>query len=666
MPDVNSSILIATVLSNGWLAVLVWRMRQRTMSAQLFLVMVALIILWAVANYAIDTSTTGAEALFWTRSLYVFALGYISAFYVFAFTFARNPLPRPGLYSGLLLILMLGAIVMTLESTLVFSNASLGPSGLNTLTFGPLYLSINLFGLLVAGSGIGLLMQTAHGAGRTIVRDQAVLIIVGWVLFLGLVIFVAAILPYFFPLLVIDSKIAPLFSIIMIACTTYAIVRHRFLDVTPLIRRGFVYTLLLTTVLCSYIALLYGLRHLFHIDSEAVDFVASMLTICIGILGAQPIERYFRRQTNRFFFKDTYEYGAALEELCHLLNTTVRMPQLVALSIEKLSHILKPERVEFAHSKTSERYGAYGERVTSGDYPSVKEDGLVISITTENHAIGEFLLWPKRSGDPYTKEDKMLLRTFAIQAAVALEKAELYEQLKEYSEHLEEKVQDRTKHLEDLRASQREFMDDISHALQTPLTVLSSTIDGLAQSRHTKLARQSINKLSRLIQNLLTLAWIEALPETETAVPFNLSNIVENLAEYVGVVSASKDIKLQTNITKDIWLTGNQTQFEEAITNILSNAVRYTAGCSVRNITTSLVRTGEDISLSITDSGIGIEARLLPHIFERFYRAQNTKGSGIGLAITKRILERHGATISVASKLGYGTTFTVTFPLEKF
>lgn len=668
MIDLDTAILIVAISANAMLGAVVWRRRRESTSAQLFLLMVSLVLLWTFANFAIDASATGIGALLWTRWLYVFALGFIYTFFLFTHSFSTIPPLRLGILPQGITLATVAAVLVTLGTGLVFSGAAIGTPGLMSLEFGPLYLPINLFGLGMVGIALTELASKALRAGRTIVRDQAILIIAGWVTFLGLVIVFAGILPYFIPALVNNSKIAPLFSIVMVGCTAYSIVRHQFLDITLIIRRGLIYSMVLGTVLGFYLALLLVLDYLFGIASDTAAFLSGAVTVIAGIYGTPRIEAYFRKQTDQIFFKDTYEYSAALEELCDVLNSSVRVPALITQSLSALSRILKPERIEFAYAKTNTRYGCNGAYVAVAGAVLPGEDGLVIPVCSGEKILGQFLLWPKRSGDPYTAEDRSLLRTFASQSTVALEKAELYEQLKEYSVDLERKVLDRTQHLEDLRTSQRGFMDDISHALQTPLTVLISTMELVTEdmpaekNRYLRLATRSMDELSRLIRNLLALARIEALPEEVTSVRFDLSAVLGNLVEYVGVICTERGITLTSDIPSGLHMQANQAHIEEALTNLLSNSVRYTAACPVRNIHVSLASVGSSVEIMVKDTGIGISEDRLPHIFERFYRAQDKQGSGLGLAITKQIVERHNGTIFASSSFGNGTTMLLRFP----
>lgn len=663
MISIDLLILLVSVCTNAALGIIVLRSRKDTVSSRLFLGMISLIILWSIANYLVDASSVPEHALMWTRVLYSLALAYIWVFFLFARSFSPiAPMRIPGLVTAITLLTG-GAILLTLGTGLVFQEAGTGTDGLSGLVFGDWYDPINVASLAVVGIAIAELIRKGNIAGRSLLRAQTRLISLGWVIFLGLVILFAAILPEFIPALVNGSKVAPLFSIIMVGCTTYSIVRHRFLDIRLIVRRGLIYSLVLGTVLGIYLAILLLFAYLFEVASDTAGFLSGAVTVIIGIFTAPRIEQYFRKETDRVFFKDIYDYAAVVEELGSVLNSTLHIPELATGSLHILARVLKPERIAFIHIPSGTRYGTEGAiRVSDSDLPS--EDGMIMPIYADTRCIGQILLWPKRSGDPYTSEDTALLRTFAHQASTALEKAALYDQLQQHAFVLEDRVLERTKHLEDLRAGQRDFMDEISHALQTPLTVLTSAIEGIPDTgfKYRELASQSIEELTRLIRNLLALARVDALPEESAAVEFDLSEMLTRLVEYVSVVCEQSGIQVTAEITPGISILGNQEQIEEAVTNILSNAVRYTKDSDIRQITVQLGTTNDSVLLSIEDTGTGIDPVRLPFIFERFYRAQDREGSGLGLAITKRIVERHGGSITVTSTLGTGTLFELSLP----
>ena len=125
---------------------------------------------------------------------------------------------------------------------------------------------------------------------------------------------------------------------------------------------------------------------------------------------------------------------------------------------------------------------------------------------------------------------------------------------------------------------------------------------------------------------------------------------------------------MKSDIKPDITIVGNKRQIEEAITNIVGNAVKYIGDEKDKKILISLTKTDDAVELKIKDTGIGIANKDLPHIFERFYRVQderheNVKGTGLGLAISKRIIEKYNGTIEAESEVGKGTTIRVAFKI---
>jgi signal transduction histidine kinase len=114
-------------------------------------------------------------------------------------------------------------------------------------------------------------------------------------------------------------------------------------------------------------------------------------------------------------------------------------------------------------------------------------------------------------------------------------------------------------------------------------------------------------------------------------------------------------------------MEADATQFQRALSNLISNAIKYTPAGG--NVKIEAYESNASLIIEVADSGIGIEAQDLPYIFERFYRAQNAKrfekGTGLGLAIVKRIIELHNGTISASSKAGEGSRFTITLPLPQ-
>ncbi len=226
--------------------------------------------------------------------------------------------------------------------------------------------------------------------------------------------------------------------------------------------------------------------------------------------------------------------------------------------------------------------------------------------------------------------------------------------------------------LEQSFAQVRQFTSDASHELKTPLAILMGEL-GVALRRpmsteeyQSTLASclEEVERLTNVVQGLLELSRAETGQVTIERKPVRLSTLVADVCDDVLLMAEGKHIALTTDIDQDVSITGDRVRLHQAILNIVENAVKYTPeGGSVR---VELLAIDGSARLLVSDTGIGIAAEDLPHIYDRFYRvdkarSKDIQGTGLGLAIVKWILDAHQATIDVVSTEGAGTTFKVTF-----
>ena len=219
--------------------------------------------------------------------------------------------------------------------------------------------------------------------------------------------------------------------------------------------------------------------------------------------------------------------------------------------------------------------------------------------------------------------------------------------------------------------AQRRFVADASHELRTPLTTIRGNASLLGQypqvtpeDRKAAMAQigQEAERMSRLVDGLLTLARADAGQALEFQ-PVALGQLVEDVVFQARTLSGGNHlIESEIGPVGAIW--GNADSLRQLILILMENAIKYTHPGG--QIKVSLEEDAGKAVLSVSDNGAGIAAQDLPHIFERFYRAdrsRKTGGTGLGLSIAKWIVEQHEAEVQVTSTLGQGSTFTVGFPL---
>ena len=229
--------------------------------------------------------------------------------------------------------------------------------------------------------------------------------------------------------------------------------------------------------------------------------------------------------------------------------------------------------------------------------------------------------------------------------------------------------------LEEAFERQKRFASDASHELRTPLTVMQSEVSlALARPRSSDEYRETlvsmdeeVSRLSTIVSDLLTLTRVDVDPAGIQHKPVALDELLESLSARVGVIAAERDIAVRAERLDPVTVAGDSTRLRQLFTNLLDNAVNYTRDGG--HVTVTVERTAEGARVRVADTGIGIAAADLPHIFERFYRAdgaraQNAQGTGLGLAISRSVAQAHHGHIDVVSELGGGTTFTVILPSD--
>ena len=244
----------------------------------------------------------------------------------------------------------------------------------------------------------------------------------------------------------------------------------------------------------------------------------------------------------------------------------------------------------------------------------------------------------------------------------------------EYDYHLL-LVQDITEQ-EQINQIRQDFVANISHEIRTPLTVLSGFIESMQnlplddedKKHYLVLMAQQSSRIHHLVNDLLTLAKLESttLPDPEAKVEMNeLFDQVKIVAQEIAVEKQYLAFSVPEGM-EAVQIAGDGSEILSAMTNIVSNAVRYTPQGGVIHIGWQL-NEKNDCLFFVKDNGPGIAKKHLPRLTERFYRvdkgrSQKTGGTGLGLAIVKHIMQRHNGYLEIDSSLGKGSTFTLYFP----
>ncbi|MDY6877971.1 MAG: GAF domain-containing protein [Chloroflexota bacterium] len=271
---------------------------------------------------------------------------------------------------------------------------------------------------------------------------------------------------------------------------------------------------------------------------------------------------------------------------------------------------------------------------------------------------------------PFSEADEQLLQAVADQAAVAVENAQLYQELREQTEQLHHAYEE----LQSLDRRRTEFVQDVSHDLRAPLTFVKGYVELTLQGDLgpvTEQQRESLmivldktSLLARLAEDVVRLEHPRLGPET--LIPTSLPALARSALQGAEATANAARITLRAEIPDDIpQVSVDPRRLMQVLDNLLSNAIKYSPGGGT--VTVSMENTGEAVQVGVQDEGIGIPKEAQSHIFERFYRVDHSRpqrfGSvGLGLAIVKEAVEAHGGKVWLESEIGQGSTFYFTVP----
>lgn len=389
-------------------------------------------------------------------------------------------------------------------------------------------------------------------------------------------------------------------------------------------------------------------------------------------------------------------------------------PNLVdsLLGVELFSVALERWEIVTTHTPTD----AHSEEQVGTSEKEIRTYAAVPLLMSERK-VG-MLVAARLAPEPFPGEELALLSSFAAQAAIAIENARLYEAQRLAALHLEATVEDRTRELQIANAQlqqamrraeeasrfKSEFLANMSHELRTPLNavigfsdLLINRISGELNEKQAKYANhilQAGRHLLALINDILDLSRVEAgkmelWPET-----FPLSEALEAVVTLVKPQAAKKRISLYSTINSDVTtITADPLRFKQVMFNLLGNAVKFTdeqgqIRVAARTLygselpvcekpssagepsTVTPEPQQEFVEISVQDTGIGISPEDQEKLFQEFSQvggecARRQRGAGLGLALTKKLVELHGGRIRAESPgEGQGSTFTVTLPLK--
>ena len=231
-----------------------------------------------------------------------------------------------------------------------------------------------------------------------------------------------------------------------------------------------------------------------------------------------------------------------------------------------------------------------------------------------------------------------------------------------------------SKELSTVDALRRELLANISHDLRTPLTMIIAyseamrDLPGENTPENIQIVIDEANRLSLLVNDITELSKLQSGAVPMVQVDFSLTDSLHTIMERLGTLVRPQGFQLVFEPQQTVTVHGDPKQLERVAYNLIQNALQHTGDDHTVTITQTI--SADTVTIAVTDSGSGISAEQLPHIWDRYYKLERTEhnralGTGLGLSIVKAILEAHNAQFGVSSELGKGSTFWYTLPISK-
>jgi signal transduction histidine kinase len=666
------------------------------------LLLFGLSIMASVGNYSQEPRLVGSLVRVAETLSYTFG---IAAFVHFASIFPQQKWRRPGVFLFFVYFpAIVIAAVLTLSQVLAITQQSLRSLSLYIAWLRALHVG------LILGIVIGLLL-ILHS--YIILRSEAERKKILWIL-CGVAVgsapfLLLRVVPDLFgaPGL-ISEEAAMVFLLVIPAAFAIAVIKHHIFDIEIIIRRSVAYTLLTGLVVGLYfVIVVLGTWLLRSASGESEQFVSLLAALGIALL-FHPARHRIQNFVDRTFYRVQYDFRESVRTLNTEIKEVASLNQLGQLIIHRLDALIPVERIaliivtEPGHQMKVVAHSGFEvaakhipalrvEQITSDMKLPVSHPGKVESdVSTETSMtdvferwsislalpltlqakkiIGVIVLGDKRSGLKYSSSDVDLLVTIASQTALAVERLQLQEKL--ILEEMEKK------RLEELSALKSEFVSSVSHELRTPLTSIQMFAETLLtrkvktpkkRDEYLRIIQGESERLTRLINNVLDFAKIERGIKQYTLKPTNVKTVLEGVLKSLGYQFEERGFHVTSRLPKGLPLVdADQDAVEEAVINLLSNAMKYSG--KGRRIQVTMKAEKGSIAITVKDQGIGIPEAELPNIFEKFYRAREgtakySAGAGLGLALVKHIMDAHGGEVKVQSKMGKGSSFTLLFPI---
>ncbi len=693
------------------LGVIAYFRNKRSVTHITFGLMSAAITAWSFCYVLWLLSGSGLQALFWVRLLAFFAT-LIPVFYLH---WVLNIIGIAGKRKYPLVVAYFASIIFALISFSPYYIESVTPKLFfpfwpNGTIFYLLYIAFIYLGFCGWGF-LEILSNYPKAKGNK--KQQLRYILVGSLLGFG-----GGVTNFF---LWFDMPIAPVGNLIVflyVVIFGYTMLKHRLMDIRLIVVKSIVYFLLIVSIGLLYVLSIFVLGALVFKNFTGVEaYWASLAVALVVAFTFQPIRRSFTKWTEKIFFRGQYNFESLTSDLNEVATSTIILPELLfkflnalleemritrgsfillekgakiyeteSLGYKQTLNLKKDEIEHFLNEKKIEIFEEAEEGSKTKELMRKYNTTLILPLKAEEEIVGFLFLGEKKSGDIYSPQDLRVLDIITAQLSLGIQNAKAYEKIQKFNLILRAEINRATKELRDVNdrliatdKSKDEFISLASHEIRTPIATLEGYLSMLnnqklkaeEQKMISTRAYESVERLSILAKDLLDTSRIDQKRMKITKQPTRLERLIQHAVESFQFQAQDKGLyvrfKKPEKMLPEIKIDPDR--ISEVLNNLVGNALKYT---EKGGVTISLAYKDKEAIVAVSDTGIGIPQKDVEHLFEKFYQAQSASsilsnergGTGLGLYITRNIIEMHGGKIWVESKMKKGTTFYFSLPIE--
>jgi signal transduction histidine kinase len=527
-----------------------------------------------------------------------------------------------------------------------------------------------------------------------------------------------------------------IFIIAFLMIISYTIIRHRLMDVKLVLRKS--------TVVLASLAVVFGFATLVKILAERFslifDFWVDLLVLAVGIFTYPYVRDYFFKLANKYFFSSLYDSRKVILETTSKIRTFLDAKKIYEFLDETFADIFHTRkfgvldldednncyvvnynsgfnlgnRKKFAENdvlhkmfikknKTiilEEAKELYYNKKTKDTIDLMEKLGveLLVPLNIKKRTVGLLVLGPKETKEMYNDEDLQVLEIIGGQAAVSIENAQLYGEVKNFNRRLKKEIKEATadlektnkelrtanvrlseayKKLRQLDDAKNEFISIASHQLRTPLTSIKGFLSMILQGDFGKYSSSvedalrkiyiSNERLIKLVNDLLSISRIEAGRFVFNLNENNIKDLISKTVETFELEAKNKKLDLRVDLPKEEVepFVFDKEKIQEVVSNLVDNAIKYTQEGEVK---IKLENLKDKARITVSDSGRGMLKSELDSVFEKFRRGKksnnlNTEGTGLGLYVCEKIISAHQGKIWAESDgMGKGSRFIVEIP----